>query len=175
MPVLPDPWSRVKTPIPLPRLDYPTLKALDEHQFATLLRDHLIPRAGINPGAFRQLWALLGSAAGLADRTADQLEEFLDQAESLDTDHLDDTTARRVDKFTRQVEQAYDRLERRETAPLAWAGPIATRYNDTARATIDALVTAIHHHRTHGDDARLYAVLEELGLDPLQHRKRHRH
>ena len=171
MPVLAEPWARVKKPIPLPRLDYPTIKNLDDTEFATLVRDHLIPRAGISPGAFRQLWALLGSAAGLADRTADVLEQFLDQVDELEQDELEETTARRVTKFARQVEQAYDRLERSETAPLSWAGPIATRYNNTARETIDTLVTAIHEHRSHGDDARLYAVLDDVGLDPQRHRK----
>lgn len=171
MPVLAEPWARVKTPMPLPRLDYPVLAALNDEQFATLLRDHLIPRAGVNPGAFRTLWALLASAGGLADRTADQLEQFLDQVDALDATALDDTTARRVAKFARQVEQAYDRLERREKAPLSWAGPIAARYNDTARTTIDTLVAAIHAHRDHHDDDRLYAVLDAVGLDPLNHRR----
>lgn len=169
MPLLTDPWRRAKgTELALlpavPTTDW--IMAQSQLELARVLRDNLVCRNDYPPKQWRRFWDLLGLDEHLTDRATAILTEFQHACDTADTAALDDTQARRLRKFRIQVDDGLTRLARAETAPLAWAGTRAERFNIPARQVIDELVTAIDDHRDDHDDTALYAVLKRLDLDP---------
>lgn len=178
------PWSRVKTPVPIPdRLEPDALRELSRDDLARLLRDQLVPRqpAGPERDRWEQLWALLSRDDELADRAFDILEEFLDQAErALEGGELDEHQRRRAEKFRRFCEDAWQRLQRDDDRPLGWAGRAANGFNPAARRVLEHLVDAIVDHRRvvtatgspKPHDEGLWRVLADVSLDPDLPRRR---
>lgn len=169
MPLLTDPWRRAKgndlALLPaVPTTDW--IMAQSQLDLARVLRDNLVCRNDYPPKQWRRFWDLIGLDEHLTDRATAILTEFQQLAETEDPDRLDELQARRLRKFRLQVADGLTRLARAETAPLAWAGTRAERFNAPARQVIDDLVTAIDNHRNDRDDAALYAVLKRLDLDP---------
>lgn len=186
------PWKRVRNP---PPLDQPVraepLLALDEVAFAELVRGHLMPRED-RPGgraAWTQLWALLANHDGLAHRTFDALEDFLEVTEAdLGRGGLDDAQTARARAFAGRCNEAWKRLQRDDDQPLGWAGNAAAGFNPVARKVIAVLVSAIARHRaavvraamrspdalpTAADEA-LWASLRSVSLDPDDYHARGR-
>jgi len=177
------PWGRVVNPVDLPpRPTVKTLIALGDDEFAVLVRDHLLPR-GENRSRWNALWAVLTFDERLSERTFDVLENFLDTTQAdLAAGALDEQQHRRAIKFIDYCDDAWVRLQRRENAPLAWAGAQVARYNPAARAVLETLAKAVAEHRSavsaseepvREADTRLWQVLATVGLDPqTQHRAR---
>jgi hypothetical protein len=180
------PWTRVKTPPPIPSEDElpSALTAMAKTDFAHLIRSHLLPREN-EPGG-RQRWLALWDAIGehdqLTDRTFDALEDFLDATEeALERGDLDDAAAARAQKFRRACNDAWQRLQNTgdDTSPLGWAGRAAAGFNPVSRRVIARLVEAVDQHRQtvlatdarpSDEDRQLWAVLREVGLDPRRRR-----
>jgi hypothetical protein len=170
------PWARVTSPteIPDPVADE-TLAALDDAGFAALLRDQLVPRQPHGPERDRweRLWTVLVETDALAERAFDVLEEFLDTIERAKAGGVEDRERKRVEKYERFVNAAWNRLETVER-PLGWAGRGAMVFNAPARKVIDELVLAIAAHRrgvqstrpTGDVDEELWRVLRRVRLDP---------
>lgn len=179
------PWTRVRTPVPIPGdASQAGLAALGPVEFAELIRSNLIPRSDVPGGrsAWEQLWAMLKTDDDLAERTFDVLEDFLDATEqALDSGELDEVEAGRAPKFRARCDEAWKRLDRLEDAgPLAWAGK-AGEFQPSARKVIAVLIGAIARHRwtvlrsrhpVTGVDRRLWDVMRQVNLDPedYQHR-----
>lgn len=178
MPLIEQPWTRVRQPARIPEpLTADALLALEDGALAQLIRSHLMPREQSGPGrrAWDSLWALIKRDDQLADRVYDILDDFLDtteQATSAGT--LDETAQARARKFVMHCEQAWARVDRgREHASrhLAWAGR-AGDFQPAARRVIATLVGAIARHRAANDragtpdDLELWSVLRKVDLDP---------
>lgn len=163
------PWKRIKDPTPIPTpLSVETYDQLTDTELAQVIRTHLLPGPHTPKAQWEDLWHHLGTRH--YDRTADILEDFLDQARQ--GTPADSTEEKRIRRFTEHLDQALNRIGPR---PLAWAPQRARRYNAGARTDIESLVMAIARHRQALIDAdleltqhdkNLWAVLEYLGLDP---------
>lgn len=167
---LDDPWRRVTEPTDLPAFERPSdLRELDRAVLAAVIRDHLEPRS---PDArynahWRNFWNVLAFDKPLAAVAASVLDEFIDQADTaLDAGDLDPQQRKRAERFIDRCTKALDRVDRAEKEPLAWAGARAAQYNPRSRVVIEKLVMAIAEHRRTRDDAKLWAVLATLRLDP---------
>lgn len=163
------PWVRVKEPRDLPRVDGPgQLRDLDQQVFTEIVRDHLIPRSndGKYTAQWRRTWNLISLDPQLADRAEDYLQDSIAETKAaLQAGELTPEQEKRAHAYIDRAVMALDRIDRTSSDPLAWLGPRAADFNPRARSVIDRLVRAITEHRTDGDDARLYAVLTELGLE----------
>lgn len=178
--LLDQPWSRVKDPVPIPvPTDAQTLLGLGELDLARLLRDHLVPRqpVGGERTSWEALWRVLSADDELAERAFDVLEEFLgDVEDALQDESLDGHTRKRMEKFRRFCDDAWQRLRLHHTRPLSWAGRAGAGFNPAGRAVIAQLVDAIARHRflvqpqadVQDADNQLWQVLHEVGLDPDQ-------
>lgn len=181
------PWKRVRNP---PPLDQPVrvepLLALDEVAFAELVRGHLMPRED-RPGGratWTQLWALLAAHDGLAHRTFDALEDFLETTEAdVARGDLDDSQAARARAFAGRCDEAWKRLQRDGDQPLGWAGNAAAGFNPVARKVIAVLVSAMARHRAAAlrsgaeptsADIALWSTLHSVSLDPDDYHARGR-
>lgn len=163
-----EPWRRV-APIAIPT--QPSIAgALDttsDEDVVALVHANLLPRDPAQRGAWAKLWATIAADENLTNLVSEALDSWLDQADDAEDTETDPKTLKRIAKFRQTAESALDRLDQ----PLAWAGPVARRYNRPARRTLDDLVTAITGHRdntaiTRATDQDLWAVLAELHLDP---------
>lgn len=186
MPLIDQPWSRVRNPVPLPAApDIDELLSMDANHFAQLIRSHLMPReqAGSGRRSWDELWAALRSDGDLADRTYDVLEDFLDSTDqALEGGEFDDAEAARARKFKQQCEQAWKRIDRgrEKDRPLAWAGR-AGNFPPHAARVIATVVSAIARHRSatqaaannapRARDEELWAVLRRINLDPADYTK----
>ena len=188
VPLINQPWSRVRTPVQIPQnlgSGNELLAMTDEH-FAELVRSNLMPREDQPGGRQRwtQLWALLLADGDLAERTFDALEDFLDATEAALEAGLDEAEERRARKFQQVCGQAWKRLQRvDDDRPLAWAGKAADGFNPVGRKVVAKLVSAIAQHRSAAirsgraiaeDDRYLWGVLEAVQLDPRQYHFRDR-
>ncbi len=185
--VIERPWARVRTPVPIPaEVSHDTLSALSDAEFAELVRSNFVPRADVPGGraAWEQLWAVLKNTDGLAERTFDILEDFLDATEkALDAGDLDEADTSRARKFKARCEEAWKRLDKfDDDTPLAWAGK-AGEFQPSARRVIAILIAAIARHRSavlrarrpvSDTDQQLWDAMRQVGLDPrdYQHRAR---
>ncbi len=180
MPLIDQPWTRVRTPVQIPQEFTPAdLQLLPLREFAELLRSNLNPLDQSRSArlAWNRLWETLRADAGLTDRAYDVLEDFLDSTEeALDGDELDDAQRKRATKFVRACQTSWQRLDREDDAsPLGWAGK-AGQFEPRARIVIAKLVTAIDHHRRTAhdattvdrprDDRRLWRAMRKVHLDP---------
>ncbi|ACZ32398.1 hypothetical protein Xcel_3399 (plasmid) [Xylanimonas cellulosilytica DSM 15894] len=179
MPLIAQPWTRVRTPAPIP--DPPTanhLAALEDVEFAELLRSNLVPGdpSKTTRELWDRLWAVLRADEDLTERTYNVLEEFRDLTEdALDGDELDDAGRKRAEKFLRNCESSWQRIDREVPAtPLSWAGK-AGNFPPHAARVIAQLVSAIARHRhvveespigSSGADEELWRVLRRINLDP---------
>ena len=181
MPVLLEqPWARVKEPVAIPApTTVATLEALSEQDLAVLLRDHLVPRRpnGVERTRWEALWRLLSADDALAERCFDVLEQFLSDVDAALADSQPDEHSRkRMEKFRRFCDDAWQRLQMHHDRPLGWAGRAGAGFNPAGRAVISKLVDSIARHReqseTTGDvkpgDRQLWQVLRDVGLDPAQ-------
>lgn len=172
------PWSRVRDPVPIPvPTDARTLLDLDEQDLARVLRDHLVPRqpTGAERARWESLWRVLSADDDLAERAFDVLEEFLgDVDQALQREDLDEHTRKRMDKFRRFCDDAWQRLQLHHDRPLGWAGRAGAGFNPAGRAVIAQLVQAVANHRScvqaqpdvRDADVQLWQVLSAVGLDP---------
>lgn len=179
MPLIEQPWARVRRPTAIPDpLTAEGLLELEDDDLAQLIRSHLMPREQSGPGrrSWDGLWALVKRNDQLADRVYDILEDFLDTTEQATTaGDLDEAAQARARKFVMHCEQAWARVDRgREQASsrhLAWAGR-AGDFQPAARRVIATLVGAIARHRAANDrtgtpeDLELWSVLRKVDLDP---------
>lgn len=177
---LDQPWSRVKEPVPIPvPTTAPTLQELSEQDLARLLRDHLVPRqtTGVERTKWESLWRVLSADDDLAERAFDVLEDFLtDVEQALQADGLDEHTRKRMEKFRRFCDDAWQRLRLHHSRPLSWAGRAGAGFNPAGRVVISRLVDAIARHRAlvqdlpdvRDADLELWQVLKHIGLDPDQ-------
>ena len=175
---LDQPWSRVKEPVPIPvPTTAQTLQELSEPELARLLRDHLVPRqaTGVERTRWESLWRVLSADDALAERAFDVLEDFLsDVDQALQADDLDEHTRKRMEKFRRFCDDAWQRLRLHHSRPLSWAGRAGAGFNPAGRVVISRLVDAIAAHRhalvdqpnVRPADRQLWAVLRDVGLDP---------
>lgn len=175
---LDQPWSRVKDPVPIPAPTTPeTLHELSEQDLARLLRDHLVPRqpTGVERSRWESLWRVLSVDDDLAERAFDVLEDFLSDVEqALQDEGLDEHTRKRMEKFRRFCDDAWQRLRLHHTRPLSWAGRAGAGFNPAGRAVISQLIDAIAQHRAllqdepgvRDTDLELWQVLQRVGLDP---------
>lgn len=175
------PWARVKNPPTLParREDTETLlRQASDHDFAELIRAHLLPGRD-NRQAWNQLWLALDSDE-FADRLFDLLETWLDMVDQA-PDAEDATQANRREKFRQRVDDAWGRLTAADDGqPLGWAGRAGRGFNPPARRVIETLVTAIDQHRQDtlassapsDQDSRLWQTLQQVDLDPVKHSRR---
>lgn len=172
------PWARVKTAAELPQpLTGETLAVLPDEDFATLLRDHLLPRdtSVVGRAQWDRLWVLLAGDDALAERAYDVLEAFMDAIERARADgSQDERDLARMEKYGRTCAAAWNRLESLDR-PLGWAGRRARAFNQQARRVIDELVQAIAEHRREvgpdgtAVDEQLWDTLQAVGLDPELH------
>ena len=180
MPLIAQPWTRVRTPTPLPaRPTAKHLTALADVDFAELVRSNLVPRdpSKATRELWGRLWDVLRADEDLTERTYNVLEEFRDLTEdALDGDELDDAARKRAEKFLRNCEASWQRIDREPPAatPLAWAGK-AGNFPPHAARVIAQLVSAIARHRhaveqspigSSGVDEELWQVLRRINLDP---------
>lgn len=179
MPLIAQPWTRVRTPVPLPV--EPTaqqLAALDDVAFAELLRSNLVPvdQSGKTRAAWERMWNVLRANDDLTDRTYNVLEEFRDLTEdALDDSKLDDAGRKRAAKFLRNCEAGWQRIDREPPdTPLAWAGK-AGNFPPHAARVIALLVSGIARHRhvvknsptgPSAADEELWQALRRVSLDP---------
>ena len=175
---LEQPWSRVREPVAIPTPVEPrTLHQLDQQDLARVLRDHLVPRQphGVERTRWESLWQLLSSDDELADRAFDVLEHFLEDVEqALAAEDVDEHSRKRMEKFKRFCDDAWQRLRLHHDRPLGWAGRAGAGFNPAGRLVIGRLVEAIaeHRRRTVGEqgmrpaDVQLWRVLGDVGLDP---------
>lgn len=179
------PWSRIKDPAPVPALRAPELAALPDDELRTLVLENLLPRDAASRPRWRNFWQTLTFDPVLSERAGALLEAMLAEAESaektrsLDGHELDVTELKRIAKFVEQCLDALDRLDRRGSDPLGWAGATAARFNAPARTAIADLVAAVDAHRAatlsgdyepSGHDHTLWQTLARVGLDPADHR-----
>jgi hypothetical protein len=176
-----EPWARVKHPSPIPEpLTPAVVSALSDDELAELLRGNLGPRSEHPDDRTRwaSLWRLLADDDELADRAFDALEQMLDTtAAALAGEDLSEAARRRAVTFQMRCEDAWRRLEVKETGALAWAGERALAFNPEARKVIATLVGAIARHRStrterhdvDGVDKALWRSLRRVGLDPRVH------
>lgn len=177
MALIDQPWARNRNPTSLSDdLTAGALRNLGDLDFAQLIRSQLVPREQ-SPASRRpwdQLWDVLRTDDDLADRTYNVLEDFIDDTEAdLDDSGLDEPGRKRAEKFLKQCERAWQRVDRGRdrTQPLAWAGRSGA-FEPKARMVIATLVAAVARHRTAvgrnaGDaDRQLWAALAEVNLDP---------
>lgn len=163
-----EPWRRV-APITIPT-EPSIAEALDttsDDDVVALVHANLLPRDPTYRGAWTKLWAIIAADENLTNLVGDALEDWLDQADQAESTETDPKTLKRIAKFRKTAEAALNRLDQ----PLAWAGPVARRYNRPARRTLDDLVHEITTHRDNTAVARatdqdLWSVLAELDLDP---------
>lgn len=178
MPLIDQPWTRVRQPVPIPgELSAATLLALEDVDLAELVRSHLMPRDQSEAGrrAWDNLWAIIRRDDTLADRVYDVLDDFLDTTEeALSSGVIDDAGQARARKFLTQCQQAWARVDRgREQGSkhLAWAGR-AGNFQPAAQRVIATLVGAIARHRAANDrtgtpeDVELWETLAKVNLDP---------
>ena len=183
MPVITEPWTRVRAPVPIPHpLTSDELLRLSNVQYAELLRSNLTPRTEAGQRrAWDALWQLLRADDDLADRTYDVLDDFLDTTQTArDAGTLDEAALTRTAKFADQCQKAWNRLERadrRRREPLAWAPHLAALPPES-RHIIATLTGAIARHRGHvlnsheavrPADRVLWDTLRALNLDPRDH------
>lgn len=183
MPIIDRPWTRVRTPVPIPDpITIEAIAGLPPADFANLLRSNFVPRADLPDGRRRweQLWQILKRDDGLAERTLDMLEDFLDTTKAaLAAGGLDEAEAVRATKFTARCDEAWQRVDKPLDQPLAWAGS-AGNFQPKAQRVIAKLVAAIARHRSEttrtGDDraadTALWDVLRDVGLDPQDYQSR---
>lgn len=176
--LLEQPWARVKEPVAIPTpTTVSTLESLSEQDLAVLLRDHLVPRRpdGVERARWESLWRLLSADDALAERCYDVLEQFLGDVDAaLAEGQPDEHTRKRMEKFRRFCDDAWQRLQVHHDRPLGWAGRAGAGFNPAGRAVISKLVDAIDHHRAQAEaegdvrkaDHRLWQVLDDVGLDP---------
>ncbi|MFE5309812.1 hypothetical protein [Isoptericola sp. NPDC056605] len=179
MPPIDAPWTRVRTPVAVPKDPTPAaLLALSDVDLAELLRSHLVPRDQSKAGrdAWDKLWLAVRADDKLADRAYDILEEFLNATQdALERDEVPEAQKKRAAKFIELCQQSWARIDRGGSAPqyLDWAGK-AGDFQPRARYVVNVLVTAIARHRatvregspgTPADD-ELWAALREVKLDP---------
>lgn len=163
-----EPWRRV-APIAIPT-EPSIADALDlasDDDVVALVHANLLPRDPAQRGAWAKLWAIIAADEDLTTLVGDAIDGWLDQADQAEATETDPKTLKRIAKFRQTAEAALDRLDQ----PLAWAGPIARRYNRPARHTLDALVSAITTHRANTSAPRaadhdLWSLLDQLHLDP---------
>lgn len=163
-----EPWRRV-APITIPT-EPSIAEALDlasDDDVIALAHANLLPRDPAQRRTWGKLWATIAADEKLTNLVGDALEGWLDQAEAAEGSETDPKTLKRIAKFQQTAGEALDRLDQ----PLAWAGPVARRYNRPSRRTLDDLVTAIATHRDNtatprATDRDLWSVLAELHLDP---------
>lgn len=168
------PWAPVAQAVPIPaRADQ--VGAMPAEDFAQLVATNLMPRQDVV--GFNRLWSWCQQSDILADRAYDVLEALRDEgSNAIAGGRLLPKERARVKKFLWQVNQAWDRLDAGGSAtPLAWAGRAARGFNPASRAVIAQLVDAIDDHRAAAReegappevrDARLWQVLQQVGLDP---------
>ena len=176
--LLEQPWARVKEPVAIPTpTTVATLDELSEQDLAVLLRDHLVPRRpdGVERARWESLWRLLSADDALAERCFDVLEQFLGGVDAALADgQPDEHTRKRMEKFRRFCDDAWQRLQMHHDRPLGWAGRAGAGFNPAGRAVISNLVDAIDRHRAEleaqGDvrlaDRQLWQILDDVGLDP---------
>lgn len=184
MTLIPTPWSRVRTPPPLPRsANADDLNDLDDYSFAELIQAYLVPRDQEKPARrqWDQLWTVLRENDDLADRTYNVLEQFLDTTEvAIENNELDDVALKRARKFIQQCEMSWKRIDRGRdrSGPLGWAGEKATAHPAHSRRVIASLIAAVARHRSEvlreygkprAADAELWDVMADLELDPRQY------
>jgi hypothetical protein len=181
--VLESPWARVKNPTPIPTpLQPEEISQLADDQLQLLVRDNLLPRESDVDGRARwvALWALLADDPDLTELAFDVLEDLMDVTEDAIEDRgLDEAAAKRARKFLRSCEEAWARLQVDEQRPLGWAGRRAMAWDPLSRRVLEQLVLAIAEHRhqltdlgdLHPVDEQLWAVLEDVGLDPANYRR----
>ncbi|MCZ4278529.1 hypothetical protein [Rhodococcoides yunnanense] len=172
----PEPWRRSKTPAPLPSnsADARAISKLTDPELAAIIRDNLLPRSNTagDTANWRAFWNTLTFDPQLNDRANAIIDVYVEQAAAaLDTGELDDAQYKRAGKFHDLCIHALDRLDKVVDDPLAWAGARAAGFNPRSREVINTLVQAIAEHRDDGDDAKLWAILAEVRLDP-GHRRR---
>lgn len=163
-----EPWKRV-APIAIPT-ELSIAEALDtasDDDVVALVHANLLPRDPAQRGAWAKLWATIAADENLTNLVGDALDSWLDQADQAEATETDPKALKRIAKFRQTAESALDRLDQ----PLAWAGPVARRYNRPSRRTLDDLVHEIATHRDNTATARatdrdLWAVLAEVHLDP---------
>ncbi len=172
-----DPWTRVRTPYPIPDDCSPSvLERMTDSDFAELLRSHLVPRDQTPAGrqAWERLWRDLSHHDRAAERTLGVLDSFLERVDAaLASGNLDPAQARRATKFREQCEMALNRTERDDGGSLAWAGA-AGDFPPQAARVIAMLVSAVAKHRSRvrragsssESDRNLWATLRQVGLDP---------
>lgn len=176
--LLEQPWARVKEPVAIPApITVATLEALSEQDLAVLLRDHLVPRRpdGVERARWESLWRVLSADDGLAERCFDVLEQFLGDVDAVLADgDPDEHTRKRMEKFRRFCDDAWQRLQMHHDRPLGWAGRAGAGFNPAGRAVISKLVDAVDRHRAVTQvegggteaDRQLWQVLGDVGLDP---------
>jgi hypothetical protein len=181
--VLESPWARVKNPRPIPtRLQPEEISQLDDDQLRLLVRDNLLPRESDVDGRARwvALWALLADDPDLTELAFNALEDLMDVTEdAIEGGGLDEAATKRARKFLRSCEEAWARLQVDEQRPLGWAGRRAMAWDPLSRRVLEQLVLAIAEHRhqltdlgdLHPVDQQLWAVLEDVGLDPAGYRR----
>ena len=174
MPIIEHPWRRVRNPTPIP--NPAALAHLDNHDFAALVRSHLLPGQGDQAHhAWSELWQTLGNDQ-LSARTFDVLDDFLETTSgAIASGDLDAANRARANKFIRTCQDARTRLDKPGVSgALNWAGA-AGRFGPAGQRVIAQLVEAIASHRlavtTSGyapttADKTLWAALRRVDLDP---------
>ena len=180
---LQSPWARVKNPTPIPSPLCPQeISQLADEQLQLLVRDNLLPRESDIDGRARwaALWALLADDPDLTELAFNALEDLMDVTEdAIDSRGLDEAADKRARKFLRTCEEAWARLQVDEQRPLGWAGRQAMAWDPLSRRVLEQLVLAIAEHRhqltdlgdLHPVDQQLWAVLDDVGLDPAGYRR----
>ena len=179
--LLEQPWARVKEPVAIPApTTVATLEALSEQDLVVLLRDHLVPRRpdGVERARWEALWRLLSADDALAERCFDVLEQFLSDVDAALADgQPDEHSRKRMEKFRRFCDDAWQRLQMHHDRPLGWAGRAGAGFNPAGRKVIERLVAAIADHRRavgggsrpRSADEALWRTLTDVGLDPDGH------
>lgn len=153
------------------RLDLEWLTRILQSDSAELLiRSHLQPQ-NTKDKIYMDNWKVFWRALGFSDsdKVAALMERWLDaaDAELAAADEPDGEHAAVVSRFRRDVDQAYNRLLMTAGEPLAWAGPVWSKYGKAPRRVIEALAGSIALHQAGViGDAELHSVLSALALNP---------
>lgn len=145
-------------------------RMLDSELAELLIRAHLEPQ-DTRDKTYMDNWKVFWRAVGFSGRgeIPALMERWLADAdhELAEAGDPDSVHAKTVRRFRNDVDAAYNRLLYADGEPLAWAGPVWSKYGKAPRRVIEALVAAISLHQS-GDirDAQLYGVLAALALDP---------
>ncbi len=166
------PWMRVKNPQAIPEdVTSQWLINLSNEEFASLLRDNLLPMEPTGPkrAAWNGYWELIQTEHRLTSRAEKVLSRFLSAVEAaLETGNLPEAEHRRAVKFQVHVENSWERL-----APSNLPS-IRKRFGPNARV-IMGLVEAIVEHREElehtgslrPEDEILWQVISRLRLESV--------